>query len=83
MLACTRNNLDTIKLLVNSGSNIYIKNKDGWNAFHIAVRQGHIEIVEYFLSIDSNFIQIKTNNLRTVLHTAGIYRYAVLKQFFL
>ena len=38
MLSCTRDNLNIIKYLIANGSDIYIRNKDGWNAFHIAVR---------------------------------------------
>ena len=72
MLACTRNDLNIIKFLFDHGSDIYIRNKDGWNCFHIAVREGNLRIVEYFLTLDSSFYEVKSNNLRTVFHTAGI-----------
>lgn len=38
MLSCTKNNLDIVKLLVNKGADLSLKNKDGWTAFHIACR---------------------------------------------
>ena len=38
MLACTGNNLDLIAYLIRNGADMYQKNKDGWNAFQIAVR---------------------------------------------
>ena len=78
MLACTRSDLNIIKFLIENGSNIYIKNKDGWNCFHVAVREGHLEIIEYFLSLDSKLYEVKSNNLRTVFHTAGSYFYFFL-----
>ncbi|EDL08034.1 ankyrin repeat domain 16, isoform CRA_b, partial [Mus musculus] len=41
MMACTRKNLDVIQDLVEHGANPLLKNKDGWNSFHIASREGH------------------------------------------
>ena len=38
MLACTRSNRDIIEYLLDKGANLYQRNKDGWNAFQIAVR---------------------------------------------
>lgn len=38
MLACTKNSLDIIKYLVEHKADLNQVNKDGWTAFHIAVR---------------------------------------------
>jgi ankyrin repeat protein len=38
MLACTRDNVEIIKYLVEHEADINQVNKDGWNAFQIAVR---------------------------------------------
>lgn len=38
MLACTKDNLEIIKFLVNNKADLDQVNKDGWNALHIAVR---------------------------------------------
>jgi ankyrin repeat protein len=38
MLSCTRNNLDLIKYLIENKADLKHTNKDGWTAFHIAVR---------------------------------------------
>lgn len=43
MLAATRDNLEIIKYLVEHESDFHIKNKDGWNVFHIAVRSDIIK----------------------------------------
>ncbi|XP_040611478.1 ankyrin repeat domain-containing protein 16 isoform X2 [Mesocricetus auratus] len=40
MMACTRKNLEVIQDLVEYGANPLLKNKDGWNSFHIASREG-------------------------------------------
>jgi ankyrin repeat protein len=38
MLTCTKRNIEVIKLLIDNGAQISLTNKDGWNAFHLAVR---------------------------------------------
>ena len=38
MLACTRDNLDIIKYLLEKKADLKQVNKDGWNAFQIAIR---------------------------------------------
>ena len=38
MLACTRNNLDIVKKLIEAGASLTLVNKDGWNPLHIAIR---------------------------------------------
>lgn len=44
MLACTKDNVEIIKELICNGANPWYKNKDGWTAFHIAVRFEHNHI---------------------------------------
>ena len=38
MLACTKRNISVIEMLVDAGADLTLKNKDGWNCFHIACR---------------------------------------------
>lgn len=38
MLACSKNHLEAIKLLISLGASLSLVNKDGWNSFHIASR---------------------------------------------
>lgn len=38
MLACTKNNLEIIQYLIEAGADPKLRNKDGWNSFHIACR---------------------------------------------
>lgn len=42
MLSCAKLNVDVIKALVQSGANLKLTNKDGWNCFHIAARYMHM-----------------------------------------
>ncbi|XP_069314817.1 ankyrin repeat domain-containing protein 16 isoform X2 [Eulemur rufifrons] len=52
MMACTRKNLEVIQDLVEHGASVLLKNKDGWNSFHIASREamhGHLEAVKVLL----------------------------------
>ncbi|XP_036121781.1 ankyrin repeat domain-containing protein 16 isoform X3 [Molossus molossus] len=52
MMACTRKNLEVIQDLVEHGANPLLKNKDGWNSFHIASREamhGCLEAVKVLL----------------------------------
>lgn len=43
MLACTRDNRDIIEYLLEKGADLEQRNKDGWNAFQIAVRLTNTE----------------------------------------
>lgn len=79
MLACTKTGERALAccqmLLRKSGPALLSdKNKDGWNALHIAVREGDVSIVNELLVADQNSGQASTrsNNGRTPLHTAGM-----------
>ena len=72
MMACTKSRQDVVATLVNAGANISLKNKDGWNSFHIACREGHSTIINYLLDVDPNCWQTISHNKRTPLHTVGL-----------
>ncbi|NXS59140.1 ANR16 protein, partial [Brachypteracias leptosomus] len=71
MMACTRKNLEVIKALVEHGANPLLKNKDGWNCFHIASREGHPHVLQYLLDVSPNCWDTESTTKRTPLHTAG------------
>lgn len=84
MLACTKqNSLEIIKTLFKYNADIFFSNKDGWNCFHIACREGSLDIVKYLISYDETicgndneasrirFLFGKSKNGRNPLHTAG------------
>ncbi|XP_077868333.1 ankyrin repeat domain-containing protein 16-like [Saccoglossus kowalevskii] len=73
MLACTKANLEVVQELIQNGANQKLRNKDGWNCFHIAAREGHVDILNYLLNCDENTWNTISKNGRTPLHTAALH----------
>ncbi|NXI41389.1 ANR16 protein, partial [Galbula dea] len=73
MMACTRQNLEVIRALVEHGANPLLKNKDGWNCFHIASREGHPHILQYLLDMAPGSWDTESTIKRTPLHTAAMH----------
>ncbi|XP_074725754.1 ankyrin repeat domain-containing protein 16 [Strix uralensis] len=73
MMACTRKNLEVIKALVEHGANPLLKNKDGWNCFHIASREGHPQVLRYLLDVSPGSWDTESAIKRTPLHTAAMH----------
>ncbi|NXL99904.1 ANR16 protein, partial [Tyrannus savana] len=71
MMACTRRNLQVIRSLVEHGANPLLRNKDGWNCFHIASREGHPEVLRYLLDVSPGIWDTESTVGRTPLHTAA------------
>ncbi len=71
MLACTKQNDVIVKLLIEHGASPSLRNKDGWNSFHLACREGNAYIVSYLLTVDPTLWQSRSKNGRTPLHTTG------------
>ncbi|XP_061292439.1 ankyrin repeat domain-containing protein 16 isoform X5 [Bos javanicus] len=72
MMACTRRNLEVIRDLMEHGANPLLKNKDGWNSFHIASREGDPLILQYLLAVCPSAWRTESKIGRTPLHTAGV-----------
>ncbi|XP_036999457.2 ankyrin repeat domain-containing protein 16 [Artibeus jamaicensis] len=73
MMACTRKNLGVIQDLVEHGANPLLKNKDGWNSFHIACREGDPQILQYLLTVCPDSWKTESKIGRTPLHTAAMH----------
>uniref|UniRef100_A0A8D0G805 Ankyrin repeat domain-containing protein 16 n=1 Tax=Sphenodon punctatus TaxID=8508 RepID=A0A8D0G805_SPHPU len=73
MMACTRRNLEVIKDLIEHGANPLLKNKDGWNSFHIASREGDPQIIRYLLDVSPGSWDTESKIKRTPLHTAAMH----------
>ncbi|NXD28524.1 ANR16 protein, partial [Spelaeornis formosus] len=70
MMACTRKNLEVIQTLVEHGADPLLRNKDGWNCFHLASREGHAEVLRYLLAVSPRCWDTASSTGRTPLHTA-------------
>ena len=55
MLACTKENVSVISLLLKYGANPQLVNKDGWNSFHIAARFVQVMFLSKFHRRKGNF----------------------------
>lgn len=75
MMAATKNKLEMIRFLIEIGNaNVNLRNKDGWTAFHVAIRTGNLNIVQYFLHMFGRDITTtESKNKRTVAHTAALH----------
>ncbi|KAM5172688.1 ankyrin repeat domain-containing protein 16 [Mantella aurantiaca] len=73
MMACTRKNPDIIKDLIEHKANPMLKNKDGWNCFHIASREGDPAIINYLLDAFPDIWNTESKIKRTPLHTAAMH----------
>ncbi|XP_071083828.1 ankyrin repeat domain-containing protein 16-like [Haliotis cracherodii] len=73
MLACTKNGPEVIRALLQKGADPALRNKDGWNSFHIAAREGSVEILQLLLHHDDQLWNTVSKNGRTPLHTAALH----------
>ncbi|KAK6482552.1 ankyrin repeat domain-containing protein 16 [Huso huso] len=73
MMSCTKKNLAIIKDLIDHGANAALKNKDGWNCFHIACREGDPYIIQHLLDVCPGVWKTESKILRTPLHTAAMH----------
>lgn len=71
MMACTRRNLGVIQELLSHEADPTLKNKDGWNSFHIACREGDPAVIQHLLLANLEVWRTESKKLRTPLHTAG------------
>lgn len=72
MMACTRTNLEVIQELLHHHANPELRNKDGWNSFHIACREGDPLVIQHLLLFTPDVWNTESKTRRTPLHTAGV-----------
>ncbi|KAM6962015.1 ankyrin repeat domain-containing protein 16 [Tautogolabrus adspersus] len=73
MMACTRRNLHVIQELLCHSADPSLRNKDGWNSFHIACREGDPLIVQHLLQMAPDVWRTESKTRRTPLHTAAMH----------
>ncbi|KAM9328470.1 glycosyltransferase 8 domain-containing protein 2 [Pholidichthys leucotaenia] len=71
-MACIRRNLTIIQELL-SHPDPSLRNKDGWNCFHIACREGDAAIVLHLLDVAPDIWRTKSRTNRTPLHTTAMH----------
>lgn len=71
MLACTKQDDAIVKFLTEHGASPRLRNKDGWNSFHLACREGNTTIVSFLFNRNPTLLGSRSKNGRTPLHTAG------------
>ena len=52
--ATQRNMIDVVKQLIQCGGDPEIKNQQGFTCLHIAAREGYVELVKLFVSLNVN-----------------------------
>lgn len=77
MMAATKVGVDAqkaVKILLEQGrANALLQNKDGWNAFHLAAREGDIDILNLIFQTSPVSCCTKSKNGRTPAHTAALH----------
>ncbi len=72
MLACTkRGNLSVVDALLKHGADNSLANKDGWTPFHLACREGDVNIMGRLIQVCPDSWRTKSKNGRTPLHSSA------------
>ncbi|KZL78694.1 multiple ankyrin repeats single KH domain (pfs domain-containing protein) [Colletotrichum tofieldiae] len=80
--ASYRGHLKVVKLLLEKGANIKIKDIDGWTPLNAASSKGHLEVVKLLLEKGAD-ITVTNESGWTPLHTASFNGYVKLARLFL
>ncbi|XP_029969294.1 ankyrin repeat domain-containing protein 16 [Salarias fasciatus] len=73
MMACTRRDLPVIQELLQHRADPALANKDGWNCFHVACREGDPLVVRHLLLVAPDVWRTESKTRRTPLHTAAMH----------
>lgn len=79
--ATAYNNKEVLKFLIDKKADINIKDTTGYNAFHIACEEGHLEIVKQLLDPFKDQINLKTPTDETPLLIACINNHEEIVEF--
>ncbi|KAH9498484.1 hypothetical protein Btru_007628 [Bulinus truncatus] len=79
-LACRKKDLEAVKLLVDAGINLDLKNKDGQTAVHVSTWEGDENVLRYLYSVGANF-SVQDKLERMPLHIAAERGHTDLVEF--
>eukprot|EP00041_Stephanoeca_diplocostata_P013609 m.238952 g.238952 ORF g.238952 m.238952 type:complete len:357 (+) comp19404_c0_seq1:198-1268(+) len=82
-LACTTHSLNVVDHLLEGNASVHHKNKDGWNALHVASRTGCPDIVHRLLQTSTRCCRDVSNNGRIPLMTAALHRHVQVVELLL
>lgn len=68
--ACSNNQIEAVKYLVNNGANVEAVTVDGWKPIHSAAQWGNVELVRLLMAVGSD-INSRTNGGNTPFHLAA------------
>ncbi|XP_029617137.1 ankyrin repeat domain-containing protein 16-like, partial [Salmo trutta] len=66
-------NLGMIQELLSHEADPMLKNKDGWNSFHISCRKGDPAVIQHLLLANLEVWRTESKKRRTPLHTAAMH----------
>ena len=67
--AAFEGDVDCIRVLVNHGANVNVKNKDGWPPVHCALRQGNLSAMVYLIECGTDmndYTQLRVHEIQSV-----------------
>ncbi|RUS85021.1 hypothetical protein EGW08_007205 [Elysia chlorotica] len=79
-MACRKKDLDCVKLMVDAGVDLDLKNKDGQTAVHVATWEGDESILRYLYSVGASF-NLHDKLERMPLHIAAERGFTGLVEF--
>ena len=76
-------NLEVLQYLIQNGSDIFSKTKNGRSCLHLAAQEGHLKICRTFLQIYNFNIRARDDDEWTVLHHAALSGNLEFVQYFI
>ena len=73
-IASKGEDIDIFKMLLQKGSNITVKNKEGFSPIHLAAQEGNLEIVKLLINKLPSVVKDRNKRGQTPLHIAAEFK---------
>ena len=70
-------------MVTDSGADLYVRNKDGWTALHVAARTDDVEKVDLLLRKSFSTLFLVGTNGRSIMHTVCLKNSVSVLEFLL